>query len=78
MTHQASKPVKIWLDQIEISNLWQKSYAENARKYGVSPHYFMEYSAMYDDARDMTYITMTYQAGWQGGHYSSMVKSDYD
>lgn len=78
LTHQASKPVKIWLDQIEISNLWQKSYAENARKYGVSPHYFMEYSAMYDDASDMTYITMTYQAGWQGGHYSSMVKSDYD
>lgn len=78
LTHQASKPVKIWLDQIEISHQWQKQWAQKAQLYGLSPHYFMEFKAICDEATDMTYVSMTYEAGWQGGHYSSMVTSDYD
>lgn len=78
LTYQASKSVKTWLDQIEVSNLWQKNYAEKARLYGVKPHYYMEFKAQYDKPSDMTYISMNYTAGWQPGHYGSMVTSDYD
>lgn len=78
LTHQASKSVKTWLDQIEVSHLWQKSYAERARKFGLSPHYYMEYKAIYDRENDKTYVSMSYTAGWQPGHYGSMVSSDYD
>lgn len=78
LTHQASKPVKTWLDQIEVSYLWQQNYAEKARLYGVEPHYYMEFTAAYDKATDQTYISIEYQAGWQPGHYGSMVTSDYD
>ena len=78
LTHQAGKPVEIWLDQIEISHQWQKQWAEKAQLYGVDPHYFMEFKAIYDENLDATYLSMTYEAGWQGGHYSSMVTSDYD
>lgn len=78
LTHQATKPVKTWLDQIEISYLWQKNYAEKAQLYGVEPHYFMEYRAEYEKTKDQTYITITYKAGWQPGHYGAMVSSDYD
>lgn len=78
LTHQASKAVKIWLDQIEISHLWQKQYADKARQFGVDPHYYMEFTARYDKPSDVTYVSMAYTAGWQGGHYSSMISSDYD
>ena len=78
LTHQASKSVKTWLDQIEVSHLWQEHHAERARQFGITPHYFMEYTAAYDKATDQTYIAISYQAGWQPGHYGSMVESDYD
>lgn len=78
LTHQTSKSVKTWLDQIEVSYLWQEYYAERAQRYGVTPHYYMEFRAAYDNATDQTYISITYQAGWQPGHYSSAVGSDYD
>lgn len=78
LTHQASKPVKTWLDQIEASYLWQKNYAEKARLYGVSAHYYMEYGATYDKDNDVTYVKMTYYTGWQPGHYGAMFNSDYN
>lgn len=77
LTHQSSKSVKTWLDQIEISYLWQKNWAEKARLYGLSPHYFMEFKAVYEKSIDTTYLSMTYEAGWQPGHYGSMIVSDY-
>jgi len=78
LTYQATKPVKTWLDQIEISHMWQKNYAEKARLYGVSPHYFMEFRATFDKDNDKTYMEMTYRTGWQPGHYGARVESDYD
>lgn len=78
LTHQASKSVSIWLDQIKISNLGHVYYAELARRYGADPHYYLEYKAIYDKDRDTTIISMTYTAGWQPGHYSSLVVSDYN
>ena len=71
LTHQASKATKTWLDQIEASYLWQTNYAERARLYGVSAHYYMEYKAIYDKDNDKTYVNMTYYTGWQPGHYGA-------
>ena len=78
LTHQASKSVRTWLDQIEVSHIWQKNWAEKAQQFGLSPHYYMEYRAVYEEESDLTIISITYQAGWQPGHYGSMVSSSYN
>lgn len=78
LTHQASKSVRVWLDQIEVSHMWQKQWAEKAQQFGLAPHYYMEYRAGYEKDTDQTIINITYQAGWQPGHYGSMVTSDFD
>ena len=77
LTYQASKSVEVWLDQIAISNQWHSYYAELSQRYNVGPHYFLEYTSTYDEANDLTMISMKYTAGWQPGHYSSMTVSDY-
>ena len=77
LTYHATKPVKTWLDQIEISHMWQEQWADEAQVFGVSAHYFMEFNAIYEKVSDKTYVSMTYEAGWQDGHYSSVEGSVY-
>lgn len=77
LTHQASELTKTWLDQLEVSYYWQEHYGDKAQLYGVSPHYFMEFRAVYDKDTDRTQISMEYHTGWQPGHYGSFVGSDY-
>lgn len=77
LTHQATKPVKTWLDQIEVSYLWRETHGDMAQRYGVSPHYFMEFNATYDKDTDRSQISMGYHTGWQPGHYGTFVGSDY-
>lgn len=78
LTYQASDSVRVWLDQIEVSSMWQKTYGERARRFGVSPHYYMMFDAVYDKATDQTMISITYKAGWQPGHYSLRIESSYE
>jgi len=79
LTKIASKSAKTYLDQIEHSSLWQELYAEKAKKYDISPHFYLSYSAYYLENEGKSYILLRYATGWQPGSYASvMVTSDLD
>lgn len=77
LSRTASKSVKTWLNQIEVSSLWQKTYGEKAKLYDVSPHLFFTYKVIAEPDLGTSCIVLDYATGWQPGHYSVIVKSDY-
>lgn len=77
LTDKASKSARTYLDQIEVSAWWQEMYGEKARLYEVSPHFFLSYTTSYIPSENLTYISIGYNTGWQPGHYSVVIESDY-
>lgn len=77
LTGKASKSAKTYLDQIEVSAWWQEVYGEKAKLYEISPHFFLCFTAYDVPYENMTYISIEYHTGWQPGHYSVVIESDY-
>ena len=78
LTKYASKSAKTYLDQIQVSSVWHEAYGDSARKYRESPHFYLQYNALYYPHEDKTVLILEYNTGWQPGHYTSIVTSDYD
>lgn len=77
LTKHASKKAKTYLDQIEVSSQWQELYADKARMYGMSPHFYLTYKAYSLPEENASYIILQYSTGWQPGSYQSSITSDY-
>ena len=73
LTNGAPDNVKTFLNQVEISELWQNMYGEKARLYEVSPRYYLSFTSGVDKETETTYIILEYRTGWIPGHYSAMV-----
>lgn len=76
LTQDAPKNVQTYLDQLELSENWQQLYGEKAKRYGVSPHYFLEFSTGVEGDGSSSYIILAYKTGWQPGHYWVEVTAD--
>lgn len=76
LTRHASKKAKTYLDQIEISSYWQEQYAQKARMYGISPHFYLTYKVYSVPEEHASYIVLSYNTGWQPGSYYATVTSD--
>lgn len=77
-TSDASKKAKTYLNQIEVSSQWKQIYGEKARLYKVSPHFYMTYRLGCSELTGEIFLMIEYLTGWQPGHYSMVVTSDYD
>ncbi len=78
LTQNASKSAKTWLNQIEVSSAWQEAYGGKAELYNVSPHFYLTYKVIADRNLGTSSIVLDYATGWQPGHYSVIVESDYN
>ncbi len=78
LTKCASKSAKTYLDQIEVSSIWQEQYAQRARRYGISPHFYLSFRAFSNQQENKSYVMLEYKTGWQPGHYYSSIQSDTD
>ena len=78
LTKYASKSSKTYLAQIDVSSVCQEHYAENARKYKVSPHFYLSFHAYGDRHENKSYLVLEYITGWQPGNYSVKITSDLD
>ena len=76
LTKDAPKNVHTYLDQLELSDFWQKMYAEKAKVYGFSAHYYLEFSTGVEGDGSSSYITLAYKTGYQPGYHSIEVKGD--
>ena len=77
LTKDACKAIKTYLNQIEISSVWQEMYGDMAKRYNVSPHFFLTFTVDRNTFDDTVFIIWEYETGWQPGHYSTKVTSDY-
>ncbi len=73
LTKDAPDNVKTYLNQVEISELWQNMYGEKAKLYEVSPRYYLRFTSSVDKETETTYIMLEYRTGWIPGQYSVMV-----
>ncbi len=78
LTKNASKSARTWLNQIEVSSAWQEAHGGNAKLYNVSPHFYLTYKVIADRNLGTSSIVLDYATGWQPGHYSVIVESDYN
>lgn len=78
LTDTAPGNVQTYLDQIQVTEYWQNTYAEKAKLYNVSAHYYLEFTTGVASDGGSSYIILAYQTGWQPGHYSVMVTADRD
>ena len=73
LTEGAADNVKSYLNQVEISDMWQNMHGERAKLYEVSPRYYLRFSSAVDKETETTYIVLEYKTGWIPGQYSVMV-----
>lgn len=76
LTEDAPKNVHTYLDQLELSDLWQQLYAEKAKLYGFSAHYYLEFSTGVEGDGSSSYIILAYKTGYQPGMYWVEVTAD--
>ena len=72
LTDDAPSNVKAFLQQMELSELWQNSYGELSQRYGVKPACYLEFFTDVSKTEEATMLVLEYRTGWIPGRYSTM------